>query len=116
VKSRRVEKLACEDMQQILGGPDKYAGSHEQIARAIGDAHRRNFSLLTGEDGTIALSPAYDLVSSRLVIPDETEDLALTISGRHGEFVRIIAESQLSTDLRDRLADIVNARLARLGM
>ncbi len=35
MKSRRVEKLACEDMQQILGGPDKYAGSHEQIARAI---------------------------------------------------------------------------------
>jgi len=175
VKSRRVEKLACEDMQQILGGPDKYAGSHEQIARAIvehctfaplerqrffeltifnfaignGDAHRRNFSLLTGEDGTVALSPAYDLVSSRLVIPDETEDLALTISGRHsrfrradflafaghlgiasdyaerkiadlldlhGEFVRMIAESQLSTDLRDRLADIVDARLERLGM
>lgn len=175
VKGRRVEKLACEDMHQILGGPDKYTGSHEQIARAIGehctfaplerqrffeltifnfvigngDAHRRNFSLLTGEDGTVALSPAYDLVSSRLVIPDETEDLTLTIGGRHsrfrradflafaghlgiasdyagrkiadllglhGEFVRMIAESQLSTDLRDRLADIVDSRLERLGM
>lgn len=34
-KNRRIEKLACEDMQQILGGPDTYAGSHEQIAQAV---------------------------------------------------------------------------------
>jgi serine/threonine-protein kinase HipA len=47
-----------------------------------GDAHRKNFSLLTGEDGTTALSPAYDLVSSRLVIPEEAEELALTLNGK----------------------------------
>ena len=70
-------------MQQILGGPGKYAGSHEQIAQAVrqhctfaplelqrlfelvtfnfaignGDAHRKNFSLLTDTNGTIALPP-----------------------------------------------------------
>ncbi len=107
-KGRRIEKLACEDMQQILGGPDKYAGSHEQIAKVIqehcrfaplelqrlfevtifnfaignGDAHRKNFSLLTREDGNVALSPVYDLVSSRLVIPEETVELALTVNGK----------------------------------
>jgi serine/threonine-protein kinase HipA len=105
---RRVQKLACEDMHQILGGPDKYAGSHEQIAAVIrdhctfaplelqrlfemtifnfaignGDAHRKNFSLLTSEDGTIALSPVYDLVSSRLAIPAESDELALTVNGK----------------------------------
>jgi len=94
-------------MQQILGGRDKYSGSHEQIAKAIleyctfaplelqrlfdliifnfvignGDAHKKNFSLLT-KDGHISLSPAYDLVSSRTVLPEETEELALTIGGR----------------------------------
>lgn len=113
-KGRRVEKLACEDMQQVLGGPDKYAGSHEQIAQAIiqhctfgplelqrlfettlfnfaignGDAHRKNFSLLTTEDSTVALSPAYDLVSSRLVIPSEKEELALTVNGRKNRLQR----------------------------
>lgn len=111
---RGMEKLACEDMHQILGGPDKYAGSHEQIARVIreyctfaplelqrlfeivlfnfaignGDAHRKNFSLLTGEDGTIALSPVYDLVSSRLVIPEEADELALTVNGRRNRLTR----------------------------
>jgi len=82
-KGRRIEKLACEDMHQILGGPDKYTGSHEQIAHAIsehgsfaplefqrlyeltlfnfaiaiaiGDTHRKNFSLLTSEEGNVAL-------------------------------------------------------------
>jgi serine/threonine-protein kinase HipA len=113
-KGRRVEKLACEDMHQILGGPDKYAGSHEQIARAIGehctfaplelqrlfektifnfaigngDAHRKNFSLLTGEDGTVVLSPAYDLVSSRLVIPAESDEMALTVTGKRNRLDR----------------------------
>ena len=36
-KGRRIEKLACEDMHQILGGPDKYAGSHEQVAKVINE-------------------------------------------------------------------------------
>ena len=113
-KGRRVEKLACEDMHQILGGPDKYAGSHEQVAKVIkehcrfsplelqrlfemtifnfaignGDAHRKNFSLLTSADGTVALSPAYDLVSSRLVIPEEDEQLALSLNGKHNRLRR----------------------------
>jgi serine/threonine-protein kinase HipA len=113
-RGRRIEKLACEDMQQILGGPDKYAGSHEQVAQAVrehctfiplelqrlfeltilnfsignGDAHRKNFSLLTSEDGTVALSPAYDLVSSRLAIPNERDELALTVSGKRNRLQR----------------------------
>ena len=41
-----------------------------------GDAHKKNVSLLTTDD-TVALSPVYDLVSSRFVIPDEADDLAL---------------------------------------
>lgn len=107
-KGKYMEKLSCEDMHQILGGPNKYAGSSEQIGKVIvqyctfaplelqrffeisifnfaignGDAHRKNFSLLTNEKGIIALSPVYDLVSSRLVIPEEDEEMALTINGK----------------------------------
>ena len=172
-KGRRIEKLACEDMQQILGGPDKYAGSHEQIAQAVGqhctfvplelqrlfelvifnsaigngDAHRKNFSLLTSEDGTVALSPAYDLVSSRLAIPVESDELALTVNGKRNRlrradflafaehlsiapdyaerqivkllnsrctFAEMIDASVLSSDLRDRLSEILTDRLDHL--
>lgn len=113
-KGARTVKLACEDMQQVLGGPDKYAGSHEQIAHAIGehctfaplelqrlfeltifnfaigngDAHRKNFSLLTAETGTVSLSPAYDLVSSRTVLANETDELALTVGGKRSRLLR----------------------------
>lgn len=110
----RLEKLPCEDMQQILGKHDKYDGSHEQIAGAIrryctfapldmqrlfevtllnfaignGDAHMKNFSLLTDKEGNVALSPAYDLVSSRLVIPNEADELALTVNGKRNRLGR----------------------------
>lgn len=138
-KGRRIEKLACEDMQQILGGPDKYAGSHEQIAAAIrehctfaplelqrlfeivvfdfaignGDAHRKNFSLLTREDGNVALSPVYDLVSSRLVIPEESDELALTVNGkrnrlRRGDFLALADSLQVAPSYAEaRLADLL---------
>ena len=53
-----------------------------------GDAHRKNFSLLTSDDGTIALSPAYDLVSSRLAIPAEADELALTVNGKRSRLRR----------------------------
>ncbi len=112
-----------------------------------GDAHRKNFSLLTGEEGTVALSPAYDLVSSRLVIPEEYGELALTVNGRRNrlwrtdflafadhvgiaatyaegkiadlldlrdEFMKMIGDSTLTTELRDHLANIMADRLARL--
>lgn len=114
LKGRRVEKLLCEDMHQILGGPDKYAGSHEQIAAALrthctfgplelqrlfevalfnfaignGDAHRKNFSLLTTDDGTVALSPCYDIVSSRLALPAERDELALALNGKRNRLKR----------------------------
>jgi serine/threonine-protein kinase HipA len=107
-KGKHMEKLSCEDMHQILGGPNKYAGSSEQIGKVIvqyctfaplelqrffemsifnfaignGDAHRKNFSLLTNKKGIVALSPVYDLVSSRLVISEEEEEMALTINGK----------------------------------
>lgn len=45
-----------------------------------GDMHLKNFSLLTGEDGITRLTPAYDLVCTRLVIPNDP--LALPIVGK----------------------------------
>jgi serine/threonine-protein kinase HipA len=141
-KGRRVEKLACEDMQQILGGPDKYAGSHEQIAQAVrrhctfaplelqrlfelvifnfaignGDAHRKNFSLLTSDDGTIALSPAYDLVSSRLAIPAESDEFALALNGkrsrlRRADFLTFAEQVSVAREHAERRL----AKLAQLG-
>lgn len=104
------EKLHMEDMCQLTGKltEDKYRGSYEQIAKAIqqfsmnpgldvvnffelvvfsfvtgnADMHLKNFSLIQQPDATMALAPAYDLVSTKLVHPADEEELALTLNGR----------------------------------
>jgi serine/threonine-protein kinase HipA len=106
-------KKRCEDFAQILGETDKYSGSVEQIGKRIrelssvpgldvqflfervllnflvgnGDAHLKNFSLLEADDGELRLSPAYDIVCSKVVIPKE-EDCALTLNGKHNKIQR----------------------------
>ena len=87
----------------------KYYGSHEQIARTMrrhssaagvdvvrffevvlfsfvignSDMHMKNFSLLREHDGTWRLSPAYDLVPVKVVLPNDEDDLALTVNGKN---------------------------------
>ena len=85
----------------------KYKGSYEQIAKALikysanpglditnfyeivlfsfltgnNDMHLKNFSLLKSR-GKYNLCPAYDLLSSQLVVEDDKEDLALNLNGK----------------------------------
>ncbi len=106
------DRKRCEDFSQILG-LDKYTGSVEQIGRRLmevsefpgidaqllferillnfllgnGDAHLKNYSILEDDNGTLRLSPAYDIVCSKLVIPEE-EDSALTINGKRNKIAR----------------------------
>ncbi|MFH1460763.1 MAG: HipA domain-containing protein [Candidatus Omnitrophota bacterium] len=101
------EKLHMEDFMQILTEEGKYKCSLEKIGQKIktssefpgldvqlffervllffiignGDAHLKNFSLIYTPQGRIRLSPAYDIVCTKLVIPDE-DDLALTLNGK----------------------------------
>lgn len=53
---------------------------------ANGDMHLKNFSLVTTPEGIRRLSPAYDLVCTKLVIPDDT--LAMPIGGRDKNLTR----------------------------
>jgi serine/threonine-protein kinase HipA len=101
------KKFLQEDFCQLAekSPKDKYDGSAELCARIVqrfasapgvdaaklfrlmvftwwtgnGDMHLKNFSLLRGEDGNYRLSPAYDLLCTRLVITDDL--LALSVDG-----------------------------------
>ena len=105
-------KIHQEDFAQILEQNDKYKGSVEQIGRKLkeissapgydvqllfervmlnfilgnGDAHLKNYSISYRENN-IRLTPAYDIVCSKLVIPDE-EDSAITINGKKNNLKR----------------------------
>jgi serine/threonine-protein kinase HipA len=103
-------KLAMEDLCQLSERLTeyKYRGSVEQVAKIIhryssnpgldvirffeivlfsyltgnADMHLKNFSLLTRSDGFVQLAPAYDLVATQLVMPQDPEESALTINGK----------------------------------
>lgn len=104
------EKLAMEDMCQLAERltEHKYKGSYEQIAKIIqkhsstpkldlvnyweqvvfswvtgnADMHLKNFSLYSKQQGQYVLTPAYDMLSTALVMPEDTEELALTLNGK----------------------------------
>lgn len=108
-------KLQQEDFQQLLQTDDKYAGSYERIANCIkkysnvsgldlvrlferallfyalgnGDAHLKNFSLIRQEEVGYQLSPAYDIVNSRLVLPEERYDMCLSLQGKKNRLTRV---------------------------
>ncbi len=120
-------KIHQEDFFQILEQKDKCSGSVEQIGRKLkeistapgydmqlffervlfnfvignGDAHLKNYSISYKEENNIRLSPAYDIVCSKLVIPEE-EDSALAINGK---------KSKLSRPDFDDLADYLKVPL-----
>ena len=110
------EKLPMEDMCQLTERltEHKYKGSYEQIAKAVArfssvprldlvnyweqvvfswitgnaDMHLKNFSLFSKEQGVYRLTPAYDMLSTALVMPEDTEELALTLNGKKNKIRR----------------------------
>jgi serine/threonine-protein kinase HipA len=63
------------------------------------DMHLKNFSLYKPH-GEWTLAPAYDLVSTKLAIPQDDEELALTLNGKkrklkHTDFDSLIKETSV---------------------
>ncbi len=112
------EAIHMEDFCQLSGKltEHKYRSSMESIANIIkkqssnalfdlislfeitlfsfltgnGDMHLKNFSIMHNINGLISLTPAYDLLSTRLFITEkeDNEELALTLNGKKRKFNR----------------------------
>ncbi len=108
-RTRKEAKIAMEDMCQLSERLTeyKYKGSYERIAKLIrkyssapildvvnfweivifswltgnADMHLKNFSLYR-PSGDYMLTPAYDLLSTAIVMPEDDEELALTLNGK----------------------------------
>jgi len=105
------KKIHMLDMFQITEAFDKYKSSMEKVGNALGqfssntlldklflfeltlfsflsgnnDMHLKNFSMIESNSGWV-LSPAYDLLNVAIANPDDTEELALTLSGKKRKF------------------------------
>ena len=56
-----------------------------------------------------ALTPAYDLLSTKIVMPEDTEELALTLNGKKrklqkSDFIKVITASGLSEKVISNMA------------
>lgn len=107
------EKIHMIDMFQITEAFDKYKGSMEKVGKALNsyssntlldktfffdlalfsfltgnnDMHLKNFSMIDSHSGWV-LSPAYDLLNVAIVLPEDTEELALTLAGKKRKLKR----------------------------
>ncbi|MEQ9298048.1 MAG: HipA domain-containing protein [Cyclobacteriaceae bacterium] len=136
-------KLHMEDMCQLLERltEDKYKSSHEQIAKVIkrssvnpgldlvryyemtlfsfltgnADMHLKNFSLIKNDHDYYELAPAYDLVSSALVVEGDDEELALTLTGKKRRLRKSDFYSAMTTSgLPDKTAENILNKYAKL--
>ncbi len=117
------EKIHMIDMFQITEAFDKYKGSVEQVGKALrkysqnpfldltyyfdlllfsfasgnNDMHLKNFSMIKRPSGW-ELAPAYDLLNVNIVLPEDTEEFALTLAGKKRKLERYHFE-KLGQDL-----------------
>jgi serine/threonine-protein kinase HipA len=110
-------KIHVEDLCQLTGTltEHKYRGSMEKVGKTIkgfstntgldalsffeliifcfltgnADMHLKNFSLMKNPSGDVQLSPAYDLVSTKLAMPQDMEEIALTINGKKNRLKKV---------------------------
>ena len=109
-------KIACEDLCQLTESltEHKYRGSYEKTGKSIrqfstqpgldvlhfyqlvlfnfiignADMHLKNFSMKEEKDGAFCLSPAYDLVSTYLLIKNEPEQMSLNLNGKKNKIAK----------------------------
>lgn len=131
-------KIAMEDMCQLTERQteDKYKSSYERIGKAIlkhssmpkmditnffelvffswltgnNDMHLKNFSLYQPSEGSIRLTPAYDLLNAAIINPKDDEELALTLNGRkknlqRNNFIRFAQNLDIEQVVAERLID-----------
>lgn len=136
-RTRQGGKIAMEDMCQLSERltEDKYKGSYERIAKLIrqhsaaplldivnfwevvvfswltgnADMHLKNFSLYRPADNYM-LAPAYDLLSTALAMPEDDEELALTLNGkkkriRRNDFEMAMLENGMKDNAIAKLFD-----------
>lgn len=108
------EKKHMIDFLQIMELEDKYKGTMELLGKQIGelsentlldklrffeltlfnyiignnDMHLKNFSMFKSDIGWV-LSPAYDLLNVKIILPEDKEDTAILLGGKKENFSKI---------------------------
>ena len=75
------------------------------------DMHLKNYSLYAPIGNEYQLTPAYDLLSTAFAIPEDTEELALTLCGKKRKLTRQhFLEAMIVSGLDEKVCDNIFAR------
>ncbi|MBS3992053.1 MAG: HipA domain-containing protein [Erysipelothrix sp.] len=142
INGHDVKKLAMEDFCQLDQRltEDKYRGSYERCAKIVqkysskvgldmtelflrvvfsfvvgnSDMHLKNFSLIETDEGSnhYILSPAYDILPVSIILPEDNEEVALSLNGkktnlRKNDFYAFSKQCGLSKIVADRMINKV---------
>ena len=136
-------KLPMEDMCQLSGRltEQKYQASYETIAKLIdryssvpkldivnfweqvvfswivgnADMHLKNFSLISEKPNKHVLTPTYDQVSTAIVMPEDTDELALPLNGFQKKLLAMdFVQAMENTGLTNQMAQRILNRFVSL--
>lgn len=137
------QKLPMEDMCQLSGRltEQKYQASYETIAKLIdryssvpkldminfweqvvfswivgnADMHLKNFSLISEKPNKHVLSPTYDQLSTAIVMPEDTDELALPLNGFQKKLLAMdFVQAMENTGLTNQMAQRILNRFVSL--
>lgn len=135
-------KLPMEDFCQLSEHltEHKYNGSYEMIGNLINqyssipqldivnfweqvvfswivgnaDMHLKNFSVISEQRGEYMLTPTYDQLSTAIIMPEDTEELALSLNGWKKKLMRMdFIEGMLSTGINETMANRILNRFQK---
>ena len=124
-RDEKGHKYYMEDMCQLTEKmtEHKYKGSYEQIQKVIkehsqkpnldtisfceqlifcfltgnADMHLKNFSLIKDKSSEYRLSPAYDMLATKIVLPEDLEETALMLGGKKRKIGKETFEKMFDT-------------------
>ena len=74
----------------------------------------KNFSLYSKEQGKYLLTPTYDMLSTALVMPEDTEELALTLNGKKRKIKKAdFVTSMQASGLEEKVIKNIIAKFAK---
>lgn len=141
-RTKKNEKIAMEDLCQLSEQltDSKYRGSYDKISKVIkqysaapmldvvnfwqvvlfswivgnSDMHLKNFSLYA-PDGQHILSPAYDMINTLIVMPEDTEELALSLNGRQRKITwRDFEQSMTRSGVPEKVQENMRAQFTKV--
>ena len=134
-------KIHMEDFCQASGNTtfNKYRSSYEECMKLIdqysdkplfdkvklfaclyfcfvignSDVHLKNFSFLMNDNGSLSLSPFYDLLPTKVILPSDHEDLGMLFNNRKSnlhkhDFDQFVKNVGISNETKNKIIKSIN--------